>query len=48
MGLFDLFKKKSSAPTVAAGDKVIKTRNAVIIDHTGNLEAQVCIATFDI
>ena len=41
MGLFDVFKKKPSSPTTAAKDKVIRTKNAVIVDHTGNLEAQI-------
>ena len=41
MGLFDVFKKKPSSPTKTAKDKVIRTKNAVIVDHTDNLEAQI-------
>lgn len=41
MGLFDLFKKKTSAPARGGKDKVTRTKNFTIVDHTENLEAQI-------
>ena len=41
MGLFDMFKKKPSTPARSGKDKVTKTKNFTIVDHTDNLEAQI-------
>lgn len=41
MSLFDMFKKKPSAPMRGGKDKVTETKNFTIVDHTDNLEAQI-------
>lgn len=41
MGLFDMFKKKPSTPARSGKDKLTKTKNFTIVDHTDNLETQI-------